>query len=295
MAPTSRRGFGLVQLLVVIVIMAVGMALILPQLSNVAGTQKTSQKQKLKATTNLRGIQQGVATLTTMGGTAGLPRPSDIDRDHGTVAATPFAKRNGVDPGKDTTANIFSFLIYERVVVLEQVIDGAELNPYIVRDDDYQFGSPRTAAEPGRARWDPAFSADFTQGSEGNVSYANQRPISFGRNMHPSSQPMFSHRGPQLASPPMATGTTVSWTAANPLSYTLDQETGSWSGGIVYADGHVDYIYDVAPVTYVNDAGETLADVLFYDEEDAPDGLNAFVSIFLDAGEEPADFYEIWD
>ena len=289
-----RPGFGMIELLVVLVIIVIGMAIMLPQLSNVAGNKPSSVKSRTKDMTNLYSIQQAVSTLS--GGVIDeIPMPSEIDRNNATVPATRFAKRNGVDPGKDTSDNFFSMLIFERVVDPRQLVAPSEPNLDINVDEDYQYAGPPTAVDPNNARWDPAFSADFTSSEGGNLSYAMQCPQNKDRNGHPSSQPMFSHRGPEIIDPPIYSGNSVQWDPADPSSLTLDPDTGEWSGGVVYKDGHAETVSDIYPGHYVNDASQTVPDLLFYDEPDDPDGTNAFLSIFVEAGAERQDFYSIWD
>ncbi len=286
-------GFGLLQLLISLALIAILAAILLPQLANVASNNPTSVKSRTKDTTNLYGVMQGLATLSG-GGINEVPMPSTLDRRHDTVPATQFAGAGG-DPGKDTSANFFSVLIYQRVVDPRQLVANGEPNFDIQADQDYQYVGPRTAANPGRAQWDPAFSADFTSQQGGNLSWAMQCPRAEDRFTNPSAQPMFSHRGPEITQTPTYSGGYVNWTPANPASLTLDPQAGGWSGGVAYRDGHVEAIDNLFPVSYATDTGASQPDLLFYDEFDDPEDINAFLSIFVDAGPQRDDYFAIWD
>ncbi|MCK4872424.1 MAG: prepilin-type N-terminal cleavage/methylation domain-containing protein [Phycisphaerales bacterium] len=295
MTRTHKRGLGMIELLVVMVILIIVAAIALPMLSKIGGSGPSSVKSQTKSQMDLYGLQQGVSVVSQGGDFDQMPLPSELDRNHDTVPATRFAKPNGVDPGKNTTANMFSILIYDRVILPEQCFWTAEPNLSITLDNNYQWGSPREAENPGRARWDPAFSADFESPEGGNVSYAQQRPLPSHTTGPPSGRPMFSHRGPLLDGEPVISGTSVSWNPSNPNSYTLDRNTRMWSGAIVYADGHVSLENTIYPTRYVADDGATLPDVMFYDEPDDGRAINAYLSIFVEAGESRDDFFAIWD
>jgi type II secretory pathway pseudopilin PulG len=294
MKQQRNRGVGLLQMLIALALIAVLMAILLPQLSNVASNKPGSLKSQTKDTANLYGIMQGLATMTG-GGINEMPLPSELDRRHDTVPATQFAATGGVDPGKDTSANFFSVLLYQRVIVPQQLVANGEPNFDIVVDSDYQYGSPRAAENPGRAQWDPAFSADFYSNQGGNLSWAMQCRRNEDTFANPAAQPMFSHRGPEITQAPTYSGNDVIWDPADPASLTLDPQSGTWSGGIAYRDGHVEYESSIAPTSYLNDAGVSQPDVLFYDEFDDPADINVFLSIFVDAGPERDDYYAIWD
>ncbi|MFG0252262.1 MAG: hypothetical protein ACF8NJ_05245 [Phycisphaerales bacterium JB038] len=287
-------GVGLLQMLIALGLIAVLMAILLPQLSNVASNKPGSLKSQTKDSQNLYGIMQGMATLSG-GGVNEMPLPSTLDRRHDTVPATPFAARGGEDPGKDTSANFFSVLIYQRVVVPEQLVANGEPNFDIERDRDYQYAGPNAAVNPNGAHWDPGFSADFNSAVGGNLSFAMQCLKNEDRYIPPSGRPMFSHRGPEITQAPTYSGGYVDWIAKDPASLTLDEQTGEWSGAIAYRDGHVDYEHNMHPLTYTTDSGATQLDLLFYDEFDDEEQINAFLGIFVEAGEERGDFFGVWD
>jgi hypothetical protein len=289
-----NSGVGLLQMVIALGLIAVLMAILLPQLSNVASNKPTSVKSQAKDTQSLYGVMQGLAVLSG-GGVNEMPLPSKLDRRNDTVPATSFAGPGGVDPGKDTSANFFSVLIYQGVVMPEQLFANGEPNFDIEVDRDYQRGSPNAAENPARAQWDPAFSADFYSPQGGNLSFAMQCLKNEDRFTPPTAQPMFSHRGPEITQAPIYGNGYVDWIAADPASLTLDEQTGDWSGAIAYRDGHVVYEHTMHPLTYSTDSGATQLDLLFYDEFDDAKQLNAFLAIFVEAGEERGDFVGVWD
>jgi prepilin-type N-terminal cleavage/methylation domain-containing protein len=155
------RGFTLIELAAVV--MAAGaMAMALPTCRGKARTQ-----QQLTDATQLRGIHQGMV-LWAQNNNDAYPLPSKFDLKDETVT----------DQGrtKDTTAAIFSMLIFNCFFSPELCVSPKESNTSIKVHDDFAFSEPATAVKPKRALWDPAFVTDFTNGKVGNFSYAHMLP-----------------------------------------------------------------------------------------------------------------------
>src|SRR5690606_32187581 len=96
------------------------------------------------------------------------PLPSLLALNNDTVADAGAAK--------DTTANTFSILVYQGAISTELLVSPAESNPTIKRFNDYEFVDPKAAVNPAKALWDPALSADFSEGKTGHISYAHLQP-----------------------------------------------------------------------------------------------------------------------
>jgi prepilin-type processing-associated H-X9-DG protein len=227
-----------------------------------------------------------------------LPLPSAIDVNNATVPE--------IGAAKDTTANIFSLLIYTGGISTETCICPAEDNTEVIQQSEsYEFNNPKAASNPANALWDPAFSADFTNGHIGNFSYAHIPP-SGPRLAHWSTATMnpgdaiMGNRGPQIASVTHNGDGSVTPLMAIPNSNTLmiHGSPNAWEGNIAYADGHVGFEIKMAPPCarpYMDAAGKSWPDTLFFDEPDDPSGANAYLGIFIKAGPKPADFVPIWD
>lgn len=253
----------------------------------------------IEESTQIRGIHQGFV-LWRPSNDDSYPSPSGLDKADATIRAA--------DPrAKDTTSNIYSILVFNGFISPEICVSLMESNPDIRACRNYAFSNPPTAANPSLALWDPAFSVDFTNGKIGNASYAHQLPIWRGAppdrpNVHPrwfstfqGNEPILASRGPQIAS-----ATNGVSTLANPNSFTLGKHgpKGQWQGLVAYNDNHVSLEHSLTPpeVLYrFNEQGQTSPDILFYDEPDSHEGLNAYLGIFPKAGPTAADYVAIWD
>lgn len=251
-----------------------------------------------------------VRSMTIMRGAIGevkYPLPSLVDTGDAAVAEQGSAK--------DTTANIFSVLIFVGSVSPEMTISAAEVNPSIKRDDDYTFDRPPTAVKPERAMWDPAFSADFTGGKVGNVSYATLQASSGRTGLYEggrergSLEPIVANRGPEIAAITAGEDGRPDVRLARKDSNTLriHGAPDSWEGIVAYNDGHAARVDSLRPmggktadgkpawISYRDEADAERLDVYFYDERDNPARDNIFLGMFTRAGAAPGDWHAIWD
>jgi hypothetical protein len=226
------------------------------------------------------------------------PLPSLIDANDATVAEAGRAK--------DTTANIFSILIDDGSITAELCISPLEVNKHIVAYEEYETEAPAAAVDPENALWDPGFTADFTAGGGGNISYAHLITVGERLDMWTSTsnadEVILSNRGPEMDSVTRTNGK-VTTQFANPDTNTLliMGSNKSWSGNIVYNDNHVAissaYYSHNEQVVASSDhrllAGTEDHDVLFADEEGFE--TNQFLGIFTTAGETKEDYTAIWD
>ncbi len=241
----------------------------------------------------LRGTLQGLV-LYSQNNRDDFPLPSKVDRQNATVRAKEPTT-------KDTTSNIFSILIWQGFIPTEILISPAEVNPNIKDFRGYVFDEPPTAARPAFAAWDPAFNADFMRDDvPGGMSYAHMLPSGkrwkYWNNTRDGAwPPVLASRGPKIDRVVYRSDGSALGIPADPQSNTIRMwaPEGQWSGCIAGRMG----LWSMAPRDglYTTTEGERLGDVLFYDEPWDAEGENAYLSIFVEAGREPADFKAIWD
>ncbi|MBC7772222.1 MAG: type II secretion system protein [Pyrinomonadaceae bacterium] len=257
--------------------------------------------RQLKDATHIRGIQQSMAVWAQQN-EGSYPLASELDKAGATVAGDAAAK--------NTTANIMSMLIFGGYISTELCISTAEANPNIKLDDDYILDRPVKAKDPVNALWDPAFSADFTNGNTGNVSYAHLQPTGkrrdWWKDTYTATEAVVSNRGPEIASVETAAdGTQTAKTKINDSkTYLIHGEKDKWEGNVGYNDGHVQFeVTLVGPSkdgmkhpNYKNKEGTTARDCLFFDEpDDELPTRNLFLGIFTKAGKEVVEWKSIWD
>jgi hypothetical protein len=261
--------------------------------------------RQTKDATQIRGIHQGMV-LWAQNNEDRYPIPSKHDSQDQTIKAT--------DPmTKETTANIYSVLIFNGYLPTSILVSPAETSLNIAVDQDYELTNPKAAATPATALWDPAFSADFTRGNVGNTSYAHQIPASERRerwsNTFQADEPILGNRGPKVESVDEVRdaegNVTVVPELANELSQTFDLfgDSKSWKGNIAFNDNHVEFLAELMHKDVMYDIDKPLgepgqrrvADVIFFDESDAKNRQNAYLGIFTKAGERTKAYRAIWD
>lgn len=307
MGSTSRRAFTMIECAALTCAAGAGLAC----LSAVQPEDGPSPAEKAtweaKDQNHVRVTVQALTIFATATG-GDYPLPSAMDPDDATVAEKGRAK--------DTTGNLFSILIWNGAIATETCISPAEVNESIKQREDYWFDQPPTAAKPVSAMWDPAFSADFTGETIGNVSYAHLQP-SEGRldawnagSEHAALEPVVANRGPEIAAV-TAVGEDgrpdVRLAKEDSNTLRIHGPEASWEGMVAYNDGHAGRVDSLRPtatktadgkptwISYNADEGAEHLDVYFFDEKDDPEGDNFFLGIFTKAGAEPEDFQAIWD
>ncbi len=262
------------------------------------GKARASARQ-LKDATQVRGIQQSFIIWANQN-QGQYPLPSKVDKAGETVAGDAAAK--------DTTANIFSMLVYNGYVSPEICISPAEANPNIKVCDNYEFDQPKTAVKPAMALWDPAFSADFANGKTGNVSYGHIQPFG-GRtklwaDTFNAAEPVIGNRGPQIQSVTRNPQGSLVLKSQIPdsITYLIHGDRESWQGNLAYNDGHVAFEttlvgdIDNGWPAYVNKEDKRTPDVFFFDEQDAKEpSTNIYIGIFTKSGKALEDWTAIWD
>lgn len=287
------HGLTLVEALVVIVI---GVIVLVAACVILGGGSRHGHGQgMMKDATQVRGIEQAMVVWANEN-KGDFPLPSLIDLNDATVQEKGAAK--------DHTANILSMLIYAGHISTDLTISIAESHyPAIQQDENYELEYPKTAVDPAKALWDPAFSADFTGGKIGNTSYAHLLPAgprkALWRDNFSTTQPIIGNRGPEIASYTRAKDDKINPVYSDTKSFTflIHGSRNAWEGNIAYNDGHVSFETRLDPegVHYRAADNRYLSDCLFYDEQDDANGTNAFLGIFTKAGEATIDYHAIWD
>lgn len=296
MMPQSR-GFTLIEVAASLAALAaVGAA------GAIATSQPREDARKVKDSQQVRGIHQAMVVWAQNNQDV-YPLPSAFDKSNDTVKE--------VGRAKDTTANIYSMMVFAGFISTELLVSPVEKNPAIEVDEDYGFEAPKAAVKPKTALWDPSLAADFTGGKKGNVSYAHLQPagkrMDRWSNTFSTTEPMVGTRGPEIKSVSKNGDGAVTPKLANPASVTLQFYGGgaAWSGWTAHNDNSVHFsdrtIEDGKPIkpklhyTYSDAAGKERPDIWCYDESDDADSGNTYLGIFTKAGERPKDYGAIWD
>jgi hypothetical protein len=224
-----------------------------------------------------------------------FPLPSLLDAADATVPEKGAAK--------DTTANIFSLLIFNSYIPPEILISTEEANPNIRVMEGYAHERPPGAVDPANALWDPALRADFTGSAPGNVSFGHMVPEApqEGSFTLSATRAVVGNRGPRITGVAVdERGLVVPAYAPTPSgtsrTFLIHGRRDRWEGFIGYGDNHVNFETHVAPegATYRAADGRARPDCLFFEEVEGG-GMDNFLGIFTKAGAERKDFVAIWD
>ncbi|MEM8834701.1 MAG: prepilin-type N-terminal cleavage/methylation domain-containing protein [Planctomycetota bacterium] len=278
---SARKGFTLVELLVVISIIALLIGILLPAL----GKARKNALQ-VRCSTNVRGIHTGLVGWST-DDDGRYPIPSRLDRRNFTEDDMDF----GSQSSKDRTGNIWSILIYNRIISPEIFISPAEVNPNIRKpvigstEDEFRFemdaesvGTFINGDNPADALYDPRFRgtpidrADLTFGAGGNgnglesIDDYEAEGIAFNSYAHvmvsPSSVrttvfwssdqgrsdvPILGNRGPLYSTEiepddgEWELATMPAEFGATSECLLIHGDTSTWAGNIAYNDNHVSF------------------------------------------------------
>lgn len=297
--PLARRGFTLIELGAVIATLGVGAAA-LSVASPVDKARATARQ--IKDATQIRNLTTSFIVWA-QGNRDIYPLPSKLDTRNVTVKE--------IGRAKDTTANIWSLLVWNGQVTPELLVSPLENNVNIKVDNNYQNNLPTAAVKPADALWNPGFSVDFTGGKTGHASYAHLQPagdrLKRWGNTFKDDEAIISTRGPEVTGVQYLDGDLAQPAFANADSNTFKMfpanSPGAWAGNVAFNDNHVEFISDhfkpgrplKTALRFTDADGKALPDVTFYDEPTDPSAVNTYMGIFTAAGEKPAEFKAIWD
>lgn len=296
----SRPGITIIEVLVALCCVCLVLFILMPAFSS----RPRINSRSVRDSTQIRGVHQGMV-LFAASNRDKYPMPSIDDKDNKTIATD--------DPSsKDTTANIYSMLIYGNYFSPELMVSPAEQSGNIAIDTDYHLTTPPNTIDPANALWDPTFAADFTNTKViSNTSYAHHIPAADRHDRWnstlQSTEAIVGNRGPQITAVLLAKSNPPiplpQFTIPNSITLQIHGSRTTWEGNIAYNDNHVNFetnvftdaaTYPLASPT-PNAKPRTKPDVFFFDEPDANNRDNAFMSIFTKAGPTTNDFSAIWD
>ena len=247
-AMPTRRAFTLIEVGVGLTTLAIGMLVALPQFQEARATA-----QQIKDRTQIRGIVQASAVWAQHNDER-FPTPSAIDPSGFTIARPDGLV--GPDHRVDTTGNVLSLIIWNGFIPVELTVNPAEVGNVNVMDD-YQTVAPRSAVDPDRALWDPAFRGTplddwggAVPGEIGDASHNSYAQVAwFGKrnslwsNTFSSSHASFGNRGPvytldgkawvPLADKPFGDGSATMRIHGDPKT---------WEGNVAFNDLHAAYV-----------------------------------------------------
>jgi hypothetical protein len=291
------RGFTMIEVLVIIGVVSVVLAL------GVIGIGSLRRQARMDLdSAKLRGLHQGLVVCA-QNSAGDYPIPSLIDKQNDTL--------EGEGQAKDTTANVFSYLVSMGAISTELLISPEEANPNVVLYERYEFERPTGTINPEKAMWDPKLSGVLDGSKPGHFSYAAMQIFGERRarwsETFMATQAVLSLRGPEIASVTQNADGTVTPTLANPASNTLRFYGGGkhWSGPVAYNDNHVEFkraalahrrvVHAASLSTYTDASGKVWPDLWSYDEPGDPKSTNDYLGIFLQAGDTPAAWKAAWD
>lgn len=276
---------------------------VLGAIALVVSVRQRQDSRFVKDAQNVRGIAQSLQ-IWAPSGDGSYPRPTYIEPGPGgTVAETGRAK--------DTSAAVFSILIWNNVLTPEQVVSPLETNPRIRPHTAYQYSHPSAAVQPENALWDPSFNVDFTRKDrDAHLSYATlvitDSRLHMWTDSYSSSEAVVANRAPQITSVTPRSSGPYGYTLAQPQSNTFSicGDGKRWGGHVAFNDNHVEFFRSPVPdgswsakerATYMGSGRTPTFDAWFYDEPDDPKDANIMLGIFPKAGAKMDDFRLIWD
>ena len=289
-----------------------------PSMLSALAKARASARQ-IKCEAQVRGMTQAMIVWAS-GNESKYPLPSDFDVGNQTVAELGRAK--------DTTANIYSLLIYNGSISSEICVCPDEHNKQIRPYTKYEYTAPKKAVVPAMGIWDPAFATDFTSG-KGRTSYAHLQPsgdfvvsgnkdkkgkpmmeptgrLSMWSDTFAMNEAVLGDRGPEIESVAAGQADEVMSSKAKTklnTSITLKNHgaPGTWEGNVGYNDSHVEFLTTLNPSgaisgnKYTDADGKNRWDSIYFDESDDAKAANTYLGIFVKAGKSPKEFKGIWD
>jgi len=233
--PMNKRGFTLVELLVVVAIIALLVGLLLPALAKAMASART-----VKDSAQIKNIHQAMLAKAQGSKSQKMPTPGLINRV-------------GTDPGSGTedyaqnrTQWLYSACVGEGLFNTDILYGPTEVNPQIQEYKNYNFDLYRPAND---TYWDTGFQArvDSAPGAStvSNTSYGHLVLIGYRKDNQwratlDSTKPHMGTRGTK-------DGTTNGTDYEGSPTLRLHGAAKSWEGNICYADNHMEYVETFKP------------------------------------------------
>lgn len=238
-----RFGLTILELVVATCAIALFFAVIIPAMT--CGCGPRGGARSLKDKTQLKQIHQAMLVYAEDNNSL-LPLPGRID---------PIVLANG-DHIENVTLNhsapLYSSMIAQQLINTAIVIGPTEANPFVIEKRDYDFEAYDPVAG---SYWDRLFTARIDAERPGsNTSYAHmalagKRKDDGWTNTADSLRPMLSTRGPE-------DGATTGEKYTKSLTLQLQGAEDEWTGNVVFADNHVEYLNTLEPTT-IQDCSNT--------------------------------------
>ncbi len=227
--PMNKRGFTLVELLVVVAIIALLVGLLLPALAKAMASART-----VKDSAQMKNVHQAMLAKAQGSKSQKMPTPGLINR----VGTDPGA---GVeDYAQNRTQWLYSACVAEGLYNTDILYGPTEVNPQVQEYKAYNYDMYKPAND---TYWDTGFQArvDSAPGASTvcNTSYAHLVLIGYRKDNQwratlDSTKPHMSTRGTK-------DGTTTGSDYENSPTLRLHGSPKAWAGNIVFADNHTDF------------------------------------------------------
>lgn len=242
--PMKKRGFTLVELLVVVAIIALLVGLLLPALAKAMASART-----VKDATQQKNIHQAMLAKAQGSKSQKLPIPGLINRI-GTTIGT-----GTEDYAANRTQWLYSACVAENLFNTDLLYGPTEVNPAIREYKAYNYTMVNPSAD---VYWDTGMQANVAAApgaaNGSHTSFAHMVLIGYRKDQHwratlDSTKPHMGTRGTQ-------NGDTTLPGYKNSPTLRLHGSPKIWAGNIVFADNHTAFTETFTPETVAYECGE---------------------------------------